>query len=62
MDIASFSSGTAQFIFDPTRGTSTSGQVNLTGSNGNDLRVSVSLLGRVSICTPDGSMTAYPDC
>ncbi len=62
MDTASFSSGTTQFLFDPTRGTSTSGQVNLTGSNGNDLRVTVSLLGRVSICTPDGSMTAYPDC
>lgn len=62
MGIANFSSGTTQFVFDPLRGTSTSGQVNLTGSNGNQLRVTVSLLGRVTLCTPDGSMGAYQDC
>ena len=62
MDIANFSTGSTQFIFDPTRGTSTSGQVNLTGSNGNQLRVAVNLLGRVSLCTPDGSMERYQDC
>lgn len=62
MDIANFSTGSTQFIFDPTRGTSTSGQVNLTGSNGNQLRVAVNLLGRVSLCTPDGSVERYQDC
>jgi type IV fimbrial biogenesis protein FimT len=62
MDIANFSTATTQFIFDPTRGTSTSGQVNLTGTNGNELRVAVNLLGRVSLCTPDGSMERYQDC
>ncbi len=62
VDIAGFSSGTTQFVFDPVRGTSTAGQVNLTGSNGSQLRVAVSLLGRVTLCTPDGSMGAYQDC
>jgi type IV fimbrial biogenesis protein FimT len=61
MNIASFSSGNTQFVFDPLRGTSTSGQVNLT-NNGNSVRVTVSLLGRVAICTPDGTMTNYLNC
>ena len=59
MDIASFSSGTTQFVFDPVRGTATSGQVNLTAANGKKARVKVSLLGRVVICTPDGSLPNY---
>jgi type IV fimbrial biogenesis protein FimT len=62
MAIAAFSSGTTQFVFDPVRGSASSGQVNLTGSNGNQLRVTVSLLGRVALCTPDDSMDAYQDC
>ena len=62
MNIASFSSCTTQCVFDPLRGTSTSGQVNLTGNNGNNLRVTVSLLGRVAVCTPDGSMPNYLGC
>jgi type IV fimbrial biogenesis protein FimT len=61
MDIASFSSGDTQISFDPLRGTSTSGQVNLS-SNGNSLRVTISLLGRVAICTPDGTMPNYFGC
>lgn len=62
MNIAGFSTGTTQFIFDPARGTSTSGQVNLTGANGNQLRVAVNLLGRVAVCTPDGIIDRYQDC
>lgn len=62
MNIANFSSGNTQITFDPLRGTATAGEVNLTGANGNDLRVRVSLLGRVNICTPDDSMGAYQAC
>lgn len=62
MNIANFSSGDTQITFDPLRGTASSGEVNLTGANGNNLRVRVSLLGRVNICTPDGSMGAYQAC
>lgn len=62
MNIASFSTGNTQLVFDPVRGTSTSGQVNLTGTNGNLLRVAVNLLGRVTLCTPDGNIDRYQDC
>ena len=62
MNIANFSSGNTQITFDPLRGTATSGEVNLTGANGNILRVRLSLLGRVNICTPDDSMGAYQAC
>src|SRR5690606_25198001 len=62
MNIASFSSGNTQITFDPLRGTATAGEVRLTGANGNNLRVRVSLLGRVTICTPDDSMGAYQAC
>lgn len=61
MAIASFSSGT-QITFDSVRGTSTSGQINLEGSTGKLLRVAVSLLGRVEICSPDGSVPNYETC
>jgi type IV fimbrial biogenesis protein FimT len=61
MAIASFSSGT-QITFNPIRGTSTSGQINLESSNGRQLRVAVSLLGRVEICSPDGSAYGYETC
>ena len=61
MAIASFSSGT-QIVFDPIRGTSSSGQINLEGSTGKLLRVVVSLLGRVEICSPDGSVPNYETC
>jgi type IV fimbrial biogenesis protein FimT len=59
MSIASFSSGNTQFQFDPVRGTSTSGQVNLVSGDGKQLRVKVSILGRVTLCSPDGSINNY---
>lgn len=62
MGIANFSSGSTQFVINPVRGTSTSGEVNLANNSGGQLRVTMSLLGRVSICTPNGSMGAYRDC
>ena len=61
MAVASFSSGT-QIVFDPVRGTSTSGQINLESSTGRRLRVAVSLLGRSVICSPDGSVDVYGTC
>lgn len=61
MAIASFSSGT-QITFNSVRGTSTSGQINLEASTGKLLRVVVSLLGRVEICSPDGSVPNYETC
>ena len=61
MGIASFSSGT-QIVFNPIRGTSSSGQINLEGSSGRQLRVAMSLLGRATICSPDGSVDAYEVC
>lgn len=61
MAIASFSTG-SQIIFDSVRGTSTSGQINLESSTGKQLRVAVSLLGRVKICSPDGSVQNYETC
>jgi type IV fimbrial biogenesis protein FimT len=62
MDIAGFPVGTTQFVFDPVRGTSSVGQVNLEASNGNKLQVRVSALGRVEVCTPDDSVEGYEDC
>ncbi|MEX2367665.1 MAG: GspH/FimT family pseudopilin [Pseudohongiellaceae bacterium] len=59
MNIANFSSGSTQFVFDPVRGTSTSGEVNLASAGGKQLRVKVSLLGRVTLCSPDGSIPNY---
>jgi type IV fimbrial biogenesis protein FimT len=57
-----FSSGTTQILFDSVRRTSTSGRVTLTGGNGNSLRVNISLLGRVSVCSPGGTIENYGTC
>jgi type IV fimbrial biogenesis protein FimT len=62
MAIASFSSGGTQIIFDPVRGTASSGQINLEGSTGDQLRITMSLLGRAAICSPGGSVEAYEAC
>ena len=62
MQINSFSSSTTQIVFDPVRGTSTDGQINLTSANGKLLRIEVSLLGRPTICSPDGSIPNYKTC
>jgi type IV fimbrial biogenesis protein FimT len=47
--------GGSQFIFDPVRGTLTSGagQIDLVSSTGLELRIIVSALGRAEICSPD---------
>jgi type IV fimbrial biogenesis protein FimT len=61
VDIASFSSAN-QIVFSAPRGTATTGQVNLTSSNGGRLRVVVNLLGTIRLCTPDGSVDNYKTC
>ena len=56
-------SGVTQFAFSALRGmAAAAGQVLLTGDNGNQLRVDVSLLGRVKLCSPSGSVQGYPTC
>jgi type IV fimbrial biogenesis protein FimT len=62
MSIANFSSGTSQIVYNSLRGTSTSGRINLVGANGKQLRVGVNLLGRVKLCSPDGSTGGYGTC
>lgn len=62
MDIANFSSGTTQFLFDSVRGTASSGQIELENSSGKQLRINVSRLGRVSICSPDDAIKNYGAC
>jgi type IV fimbrial biogenesis protein FimT len=61
MGLASFSSGT-QIVFNPIRGTSSSGQINFENSTGKQLRITVSLLGRAAICSPAGSVSNYAAC
>lgn len=62
MTTSLFSTGTTQIVFDSVRGTSSFGRVLLTGSNGNSLRVNISLLGRVSLCSPGGTIDNYGTC
>jgi type IV fimbrial biogenesis protein FimT len=59
MDIDSFSSGNTEVRFDPIRGTATSGKVLLTSGEGRRLNVMIGLLGRIRICSPDGSVNGY---
>ena len=57
MNIAAFSSTNTQLVFNPVRGTSTSGVINLESGMGRQLQINVSLLGRPSICIPTSSLT-----
>lgn len=56
--------GGTQFIFDPVRGTLNTafGQVDLVSSSGLLLRIEATILGRISICSPDGSVPNYRVC
>lgn len=58
MEISNFSSGSTQIRFDPVRGMASSGQIDLQSNDG-QLRIKVSLLGRVFLCSPDGSVAKY---
>jgi type IV fimbrial biogenesis protein FimT len=56
--------GGTQFIFDPVRGMlgTAAGQVDLTSTTNLQLRIRVSALGRISICSPGGSVANYEGC
>ena len=51
-------------VFDPVRGTASSGAIALVSANGRNLSVNLSALGRVKMCSPAGSgrLTEYPVC
>lgn len=53
-----------RFTFNPRRGTVTAGNVQLIGRNGRSLRVVVSGLGRIRMCSPagDSHFSGYPSC
>lgn len=53
-----------RFSFQPSRGTVTAGNVQLTAPSGKALRVVVSGLGRIRTCSPRGvgKVVGYPDC
>ena len=57
MDIDSFSSGSNQIVFNPVRGTSSNGEINLESGMGRKLQINISLLGRPTICVPSSSLT-----
>ena len=64
-DAASITFAASQTGFDPVRGIATSaGAVTLQSTLGKEARVSLALLGRVSLCSPAGSSytSAYPSC
>ena len=50
--------------FEPIRGGTTAGSINLTGSNGEQLRATVNRLGRVALCTPGAAAVpgGYSTC
>ncbi len=52
----------AEITFDPVRGTSTGSLITLESSDGDQLRVTAGVLGRVSICSPGGSVQSYESC
>jgi type IV fimbrial biogenesis protein FimT len=51
-----------EFIFDPIRGTATTGEITLTSALGKELRVEVMPLGNIRVCSPDGQIPSYRDC
>lgn len=51
-----------QVRFDPVRGTASNSTVTVSNSSGDSLKVKVSLLGRVIICSDAGGLAGYPTC
>jgi len=58
MALSGFSNG-SQITFNPMRGISDSGQINLTSAQGLKLRVNVTALGMIKICDPIGTSSFY---
>ncbi|MBK5965684.1 type IV pilin [Thiocystis minor] len=48
--------------FDPRRATANNGTLTLTARNGSSLKIVLSRLGRVRICSPSGALAGYASC
>jgi len=61
LSIENFTSldSSAQITFDPMRGLSDSGAISLISKHGNKMKVKVSRLGMIRMCSPDGSVSGY---
>lgn len=58
-------SGNSYTTFSPTRGTASAGTLTLTADNGRILKIVISAIGRVKICTPSASnerVNGYSEC
>ena len=58
MTTANFTNG-SEIIFTPMRGTSDAGEITLASGQGDQLRIQVSILGRVRICSPNDTVPGY---
>lgn len=59
MNRSNFTSGNTQIEFEPVRGMASAGQIDLATASGDQLRIRVSRLGRVTLCSPSGSVGTY---
>jgi type IV fimbrial biogenesis protein FimT len=59
MSRSNFTSGNSQIEFEPVRGMASAGQIDLAIAGGDQLRIRVSRLGRVTLCSPSGSVGTY---
>lgn len=59
MTHSNFSSSNTQIEFDAIRGMASTGQIDLAGVGGEQLRVRINRLGRITLCSPDGSVANY---
>lgn len=59
---ATFAGAPPETSFKPRRATATGGSMTFTSAQGAQLRVVLSLLGRVRICSPAQSVPGYPAC
>ena len=59
MTLADFPTGSSQIRFDPVRGMATVGRMDLQGAGGDRLRVRVSRMGRVTLCSPGAQVAQY---
>lgn len=61
LDLTNFSSAISdkQITFDPTRGISDAGDISLISDMGHKLKIKISRLGMIKVCSPDGSVNNY---
>ena len=60
--IASLSSTNTDYSFNWVRGTMSSGSITINSTNGYDLRVVISGLGRTFVCSPSDNVAGYNSC